>query len=274
MRHLPTSLVQKLKATVLLIFLILLFWLVSYSQKPETEEIVSAILQNCWTYPLANTTDINFASDNISNFYIPLSGGRLLSINPTTGKKHWEAELGGDIIAAPIINGGIVYTAAKYNSKQNSDSSKEENQSEPTVILRALDTLTGVTQWQSVLEPVGRLYLSSFENHIVAIGDNGQINSVSRIDGKLAWKKRLTINLSTSPLVKNPEVYLGTTDSRILNLSLTDGRIIAESKIFAPPTVIIENTGKSNLIVGDRKGCRRHCPAACSEVPGRVLSFR
>lgn len=253
MHNLPTSLVQKLKTAVILILLI---WQASYSQEIETEQVVSTVLQNCWTYPLTNTTDIDFASDNNSNLYISLLGGKLLSINSATGKKHWETELGGDIIALPIIEGDTVYIAAKYNSEQSAqnDSSKDENQNEPKVILRALDKSTGVTQWQSILQPVGKLHLSTFKDYVIAIGDNGQINSVSKIDGKIAWEKRLETSLSAPPLVKNSGVYLGTADNRILNLSLADGRITEESKVFAPPTVIIENTSKNKLIVGDRKG--------------------
>lgn len=246
MLHLPTSAYQKLKTVIVLI---LLFWQASYAQKIGAKEIDSTILQNCWTFPLINSTDIGTASDNVESLYISLMGGRLLSINLTTGEKHWEAELGGDIIALPVINGGTVYTAARYNSEQNAG-----NQSESTVILRALDKSTGVTQWQSALEPVEKLYLFNFENHIVAVGNNGQISSVSKIDGKIAWKKHLEMKLSAPPLAKKSEIYLGTDDNRILYVSLADGRIMEESKILAPPTVIIENTDKNKLIVGDRKG--------------------
>jgi len=255
MRNLPNSAFQKLKIAVVLIFL---FWQTHYPQKTGSDEIASTILKKCWAYSLTNTADVGFASDKdydkASNLYIPLIGGKLLSLDPVTGEKYWETEMGGDIIALPIIIGGTIYTAAKYNSEQSDNSLKDKNRSEPTVILRALDKSTGVTQWQSALEPAERLYLFSFENKIVSVGDNGQISFVDKIDGKNVWKKRLGTNLSAPPIVNNSEIFLGTADSRVIKVSLTDGQVTDELKIPAPPTVIIENADKNKLIVGDRKG--------------------
>jgi outer membrane protein assembly factor BamB len=111
-----------------------------------------------------------------------------------TGKKYWEAELGGDIVALPMIKDGVVYVAAKYDSGQSKDIFKDENQNEPTMILRALDKSTGVTQWQTALEPAERLYLASFENYIVAIGGNGHVISVNRIDENSSGKNICILN--------------------------------------------------------------------------------
>lgn len=260
MSNLPNSAFQKLKTIVVLILLI---WQMHYPQKiPKKNpsfEIASTVLKKCWTYSLSNSADISFASDNVSNLLIPLVDGKLLSLDPFTGDKQWETELGGNIIALPIIDGGTIYTAAEYNGEQNNDnlknnSLKNENPSDNTIILRALDKSTGVTQWQSLLEPVKRLYLFSFGNNIVSVGDNGQVSSVNKIDGKTVWKKRLEANLSALPFANNFEVFLGTDENRVLKLSVVDGHITEEWNTPAPPTVIIENTGKNKLIVGDRKG--------------------
>jgi outer membrane protein assembly factor BamB len=251
---------RKLKTIILLI---LFFWQANHPQKIE-REIPLMLLKTCWMYPTTKTADINLASDNVNNIYISLVGGTLVSIDSVTGKKIWETALGGDIIASPVISDNNIYIAAKYqnapienglseNGLKDSNILKIENKSEAT-LLRALDKSTGVTRWQSALAPSDKIYLFAFEDYLIAVGDNGEMNSVGKSDGKIAWSVELGTKLSSSPLIKNTEIFLGTSDRRILKLSLTDGRVLEQTKIPAPPTVIIENSGKNKLIVGDGKG--------------------
>ena len=263
MHNLPNSAREKLKTAFILI---LLFWQPIYSQKNVSSQTASVILHNCWALPLNNSTDIGIASDNDNVLYFSLVEGKVLAFDLETGKKRWETELGGDIIALPVINGDWIYTAAKYiteerknlllKGEQNTSSIRDENKNgeNKTIILRALDKTTGVTRWQSALAPAEKLFLFNFEDCIVSVSDNGQMDSVGKIDGKIAWRKQLNTNLSAPPLVKNAEIFLGTVDNRILKLSLADGRIMQQTKTFAPPTVFMENTAKDKLIVGDRKG--------------------
>jgi outer membrane protein assembly factor BamB len=124
MHNLPNSAFEKLKTVLILI---LLFWQPICPQKNRSKQTASATLENCWTLPLEITTDIGIASDNDQNLYIPLVGGKLLASDSGTGKKRWETELGGDIIAFPMISGDYVYTAAKYIVEQSENSFQNEN---------------------------------------------------------------------------------------------------------------------------------------------------
>lgn len=249
MRDVPNSACEKLTTALILI---LIFWQTISPQKNATKSVTLGF-QNCWMFPAIIASDVGFASDKVNDLYINLTTGGMIAIDIKTGRKRWETELGGDVIPVPVINSDSIYTAARYIGGQSKNIFQNENKNEST-ILRALDKTTGVTRWETKLEAVDQLYLSIFKNYIISVGDNGQIDAVDKIDGKIVWRKKLNVKLSAPPLVNDADLFLGTADKRILKVSPVDGQIMQQSETLAPPTVIIENTDKNKLIVGDRKG--------------------
>lgn len=221
-----------------------------YPQKFKANPPSPAAFNACWFYPTSIKGGVNIASDNIGALYLPLTDGKLLSINSITAEKTWETSLIGDIISVPLIDQENVYIVTK-----NSGKLKSENDIEPGfAVLHSLGKNTGITRWLLKFSSSEEVHLYNSENFIVLIIANGDVYSISKADGQINWKKTLGSAISSPPLKKTNEIILSTFDKRITALSLNSGEPVARFITPEPPTIVIEDTTGNNFVVGDKKG--------------------
>lgn len=231
--------------------LLTILFLTVFPQKPVNN---LPIFNSCWFYPTTIAGVFNIASDNESFFYLSLSDGKLLSVNSETAEKSWETEMVGDIISTPLIDQKNVYIVTKHLAEPNNDKGNDSGNNISTAVVHSLGKTTGIAQWQTRLASTDKVYLYNSENFIILILANGDVYSVAKVDGRIGWIKSLGSAVSSRPLKKASEIILGTSDRRIIALSLNDGGLIEKFEIPAPPTVIIEDKMGDNLIVADKKG--------------------
>ena len=210
--------------------------------------------QECWVYPTDKLTDLPFASDNDSNIYSALLDGKLISINGFSGEKRWESDLGGGILSAPLVDAYNIYIAAGNINERILKGWRNND----TLTLRSINKATGVTQWKAeftnALLPIEKVYLFSFENYLIFVGDNGDIYSIDKTNGRIIWKKSFNTKLSSEPFVKTDRLVLATLSNKVIGLSLYDGRLIENLLFPVPLTTIVESLNENNFILGDGKG--------------------
>jgi outer membrane protein assembly factor BamB len=209
-------------------------------------------LNICREFITNKLIDLEIASDNVSEIYIPLLDGRLLSLNVKDNseqmKKHWESELGGEIISAPTFEDDSIYLALK----ETTNVSKQETSQ--TTALLSIDKLTGITKWKAEINVKVPVYLHTHKDKIFAIGENGSLSAHSKTGGRLIWQKSLGVELSSLPAFANGEIILGSSETDVLVLSMEDGRIIHKIRLPAPVTTILKDEKSGRLITGDKKG--------------------
>jgi len=105
--------------------------------------------------------------------------------------KVWDFDVQGDVVASPVVYGGIVYAAARSGN------------------IYALNALTGELIWDystddwvdaSPAVSSGTVYVPSRDGHLYAL---------DRLNGHVLWSAGLGASSISSPLVLNGKVYVG-----------------------------------------------------------------
>lgn len=217
------------------------------------------LLKKCWTYPTNKLTNFNFASDNKLSLYAALSDGKLLSVNGISGEKRWEAELGGEILSAPLVTSEDVFIAVRYIN----DRVKGNFSVSSSFAISSINKATGVTQWKvehtneflsDQYNSIVKAYLFNFSGYLILALDNAVIYSIDRTNGRIIWKKSFNTKFSSEPFMKADRLILGTKDNKIIILSASDGRLIEILDLSISLTTIVQGTDAGNLILGDAKG--------------------
>ncbi len=230
---------------------------------PPVSQIDSP-LKNCWNFAPTNVDSSQVASDNKS-LYLPLDGGTLVALDSQTGLLVWQTELGGQVKNTPSPFGDdlFVVSAMKSENAANVAVTGDKNVARFTedYIVRRLNKRTGIVLWQQKVtgktlsggdRRTTRFYLYLNGNKLLAATSGGDFYTFDVLDGKLDGTTSLQSELSAAPFFKGEQVFFGTSDKRILSLSLNDlSRVFERSVLTRPTTIVVIG---NNLVWGDAQG--------------------
>lgn len=188
------------------------------------------------------------ASDN-DHLIIPHSNGRISAVDIRTGHKIWQSELGGKIVASPLIDDfekKTVYAAAKATKKNVGIDSEPES-----FTLRSISVLTGLTNWRIAIDSADKYFLYNFKDKIIYAGIDGSLACVRKIDGSLVWKTSLRDSLSAEPFFDGETLTVAHA-GKIISVAAANAEILFQADIDSTATSLLYSGGK--LFWGDAKG--------------------
>ena len=224
-------------------------------------------LKVCWKLENEKFLNKTVASDKNNYFYV--AGGIIKSLNSETGEKRWETDLGGEIISTPYIDGENVYVVSKLKEEQNEEFTFNEvstnydvstNYNEKNIIVRSLNTSSGVTIWQTNLKTdvnPEQIFLYIYKSTLLIVDENGNLYSICRDNGIFKWRKRLGAKLSALPYFYADKAVLGTFEKQLLIFNLSENETyikIKKVKLDTIPTAISLINNEETLIIGDQIG--------------------
>ncbi len=208
-------------------------------------------LVTCWFYQIGDQSNFGIASDNASEFYMPLLEGKLASIDSDSGAKQWETELGGEIVSPPSADASNIYTASAYTvSERNRDDTGSKT------IVRSLDKVSGIPLWETELAVSLKVYLLANRNSLILVGLGGSVFSLDKADGHIIWSRDFSSDLTAVPFLEGKRIVLGFSN-RISLISLDGGQTVGElMNVEKPTAVALDKTdrGGNTLFWGDKKG--------------------
>lgn len=224
----------------------------NFPSEGETKSDLNLLnpLENCWIYPTFNKSDFATASDNEEGLYVPLLEGRLISIDSIFGEKKWETELGGEIISETLVDSRNIYIASGSIGSANNS---KNNKNEFPVVIRSLNRISGIVNWETGFSNNFAVYLSAYRTALILVANNGSLSAISKTDGRIIWSKNLYSDLTAVPFLNGSRILLGF-KNRIVTMSLDEGKIIEELKISDEPTTIFKTETGNDVFWGDKKG--------------------
>jgi outer membrane protein assembly factor BamB len=132
-----------------------------------------------WRYRLPYGTTPNAMTYGDGSLYVP-SGRQLYAIQPASGATRWITQLPEDVLAAPVVAGGVVYIACRAESG-------------PGARLYAVKASNGRTYWESPVElpnlPTAAPVIAG--DILYFAGSRGTLLAVARETGKVLWNYRM-----------------------------------------------------------------------------------
>jgi outer membrane protein assembly factor BamB len=93
----------------------------------------------------------------------------------------------------------------------------------------ALNLKTGGIAWKNPLIGGGALWPAG--SYIYTINNYAQLVAVKQSSGRVKWVQNLPYTVLSGPILVNSELYVASSDGRLLVFSPTDGRQIREISI-------------------------------------------
>ncbi len=214
----------------------------------------------CWRLRSKDATILSVASDNLDGLTVSSFGGIIKSLNPESGEKRWEMDLGGEIISTPYIDGENVYIVSKPKENQNKVSTNNKvpaGDNEKNIVIRSLSISSGVTIWQNNLKTnlnPEQIFLYIHKRTLFIADKNGNLHSIYKNDGVLNWQTTLGAKLSAPPYFYADKAILGTFEKQLIILNLGEGKTYKKVGLHIIPKAISFNTNDETIIVGDQKG--------------------
>lgn len=215
---------HNLKTTKLLAVTIICLFFFTYQTLSQPSEPANPSFRLCWTFQTDQLDSINSASDNDSNSYHVLLGGKIISITSNDGIINWESVLGGKINAQPLITRNSLIISSTTNNK---------------TLISSLNTKSGLTSWQTKLEFTGNNYLLEMDSSLLVISEKGNIFALNNENGKLIWNKEINADLSSNPMIFEDQLVFGIKNKQIIILSIKDGKYILKKKVSANPKIAL-----------------------------------
>lgn len=166
------------------------------------------------------------ASDGTS-IYAASRDGKVVAIDPDSGKKRWKSDLKIELSAGPAVGEDVVVVASK----------------DGFVIL--LDAKSGAERWRTYIggETLARPLIN--DDAVVVQSIDNRLRALSIYDGKQRWEVEqsmplLTVRGASSPLLVGSRVVAGFDNGRLLAVNASTGDIEWESMLSLP-------TGRSDL---------------------------
>jgi outer membrane protein assembly factor BamB len=162
-----------------------------------------------------------------NRIYAASQDGKLVAMNPDSGKTHWKSELETELSAGPDVNDGVLAVAA----------------TDGYVVL--LDAESGTEQWrQYVGGEILAKPLIKDDSVIIQTNDN-RLVALARFDGKQRWEAKqsmpaLTMRGASSPALVGSTVIAGFDNGRLVAFDIDTGDIQWESMLALP-------SGRSDL---------------------------
>jgi outer membrane protein assembly factor BamB len=211
-----------------------LFSMVCLSEAAGGEFSLSKPLSLKWRYETAETLGLTPAvSEDI--VYLPLSGGRIISLGLADGTLNWKAELGGDISAEPDADESGVYVATENPPLPHSPFLQA------TGALRALSRLSGVGLWMRTLPAPIRGSLVSNEATLFGAAADGRVYALKKKTGEMVWVRQFATSFISAPILHGGKLFVCDSEGVILGLEQSTGDVFwryrTRQKIRSSPTV-------------------------------------
>ena len=156
-----------------------------------------------------------------NRIYAASRDGKVVAMDPVSGKQHWKSDLDIQLSAGPGVNEGVVAVAS----------------SNGYVIL--LDAKSGAELWRSFIggEALARPLIKG-DFVIVQTIDN-RLRALSRFDGRQRWSLEqttpaLTVRGASSPVLVGSLVIAGFDNGRLLAVDVTTGDIEWDTMLSLP----------------------------------------
>ncbi|HLM57453.1 MAG TPA: PQQ-binding-like beta-propeller repeat protein [Pyrinomonadaceae bacterium] len=167
--------------------------------------------------------------------YLPLSGGRIISLGLADGSLNWKAELGGDVSAEPEADESGVYVATETPPLPRSPFLQA------TGALRALGRLSGVGLWMRTLPAPIRGSLVSNETTLFGAAADGRVYAIKKKTGEVVWVKEFATPFVSGPVLHGGNLFVCDSDGVITGLEQASGntfwRYRTRQRIRSPPSV-------------------------------------
>lgn len=212
--------------------------------------------EKCFRLVKNNFSDLTIASDNEIGI-ISTSDGKISSFELRNGNKIWESELGGEIIALPLLDDvdkKHIYVATKrFVSDSNSRQAEatEGILEQKTSALRSISVLTGLMIWQISINPADKIFLYNFKEKIVFVAENGDAACVNKADGRIIWKTSFGSSLTADPFFYGDTLTVALPD-KIVSVSMINAEAFFQIKIQLPATSLFVSGNR--LYWGDERG--------------------
>lgn len=257
----PNRFMLKPRLNFLIFLLILngtLFSQISPQINPYSSHQIAGPLILCRSINSQNQIPgIESASDN-DNLFVSLRNGNVKSINPISDTTNWEAELGGAIISPIYVSADSLVVISKilYENEVKDDENKE-NQSEFAAV-RLLDKNSGVVKWHTLLKLTADsdAILYGLGNTLIVANQKGDFYLLDKKFGKIILQKKVRQTLSTAPFFDKDRIFIGTSASEIIEVSITNLEIDRIIKVSDIPALIFFS--ENCLVWSDRNG-KIHC---------------
>ncbi len=200
---------------------------------PLSQIVPSEIkIQTLWSHAPTVGTDgqyLKLGSALYGNLLVT-SGyhGKVVLMNPSTGKEIWETRLPGHTSATPGLNADDIFIGTTDG------------------MLYALSTATGKIQWQVAL-PSLILGAPTAVNDVVVIqAHNSTIEAFASDTGKMLWSNdntspNLSLYGNSSPLILNGTVYIGFDNGQMGAYDLYQGTETWQIPVAIPSSPDIVN---------------------------------
>lgn len=166
---------------------------------PETSALPLPF-RACWSYQI-KLSDHAIASDNHNTIIIPTFEGGLIGIDLKSGKKLWQAELGGRVISDVIVGSeeDSIFVATESSSitdQSNTESPINFNahkELHTTIKIRSLNKTSGITNWQTSLPPAAiqtrKMFVGIYDHKIIVADQSGSITVLGKTAGEILSKQ-------------------------------------------------------------------------------------
>jgi outer membrane protein assembly factor BamB len=162
-----------------------------------------------------------------NRIYAASQDGKVVAIDPDSGKLRWKSDLEIDLSAGPEVRDGVVAIASQ----------------DGYIVL--LDSDSGDELWRSYVggETLAKPLIK--DNTVVVQTIDNRLVALARYDGKQRWEAKqsapaLTMRGASSPLLVGSSVIAGFDNGRLLAFDIDTGDIEWDSMLALP-------TGRSDL---------------------------
>jgi hypothetical protein len=184
------------------------------------------------------------ASDNKSTIVIE-STGIIRLLNNSDYLQNWNIELGNKLESTPYLDISKILLL----SYTGENKAKEQQTS-----IRQINSLTGITDWITYLEPSGRFSLirDPDTKNITLLSDKLNIRQIDSMSGKILRGIDLKGELREYTAGRDT-LYILTTENKLLKIGLKEGSILSETD-FKSKNVSAISFITDSLFLGNSKG--------------------
>ena len=216
-------------------------------------------LSFCFVKKENNISQLKIASDN-EGLFLAFHSNELKKLNASGFNVEWSFLIGGVLISDIIVSQGTdkaIFIATKTFSNQSSDDfANNPSLFSAKTIVRSVNSLTGVTNWQFTMENSAEssnsVFLHVEGNKLFALLDDGKIFVINNLDGKLIWRTSFEGNLSAKPVFAKKTI-LAAQNKVIKIYSNENGKFINSIKAPEKVTALFVNDG-GQIFWGDQRG--------------------
>jgi len=202
--------------TIWLLMLVFLTSLCIQSTRSEERLALSQPFMTKWQYETEETVNLTPAVHD-KTIYVPISSGRIVSLNGEDGQLIWKSETGGRISASPVADEKALFVASESGKPNSLTRSPSKG------VVRALSLMSGITMWERVLPRPLRGALMSDQRSVYGAGTDGRIYAINKLTGDILWIKYFVEPFEFRPVSNHDLIFLGNTKGDMYALDKKTG---------------------------------------------------